>query len=119
MSSRDRRFTLAGTSPVRRSPRVAVTVTASVTAAGATTISTFSRPAPGAIVCRASAKPAARTMIATSVAVGTLAVKRPSGPVSVCWSRPEMRTMTAAPDTTPPALSRTVPVTTSVAGAAA
>ena len=96
-----------------------MTVTASVTVAGATTISMFARRSPAAIVCRASAKPAARTTSATPAEAGALTVNRPSAPVVVCCSRPEARTTTAAPATTPPAMSLTTPVTTPASAGAA
>ena len=58
------------------------------------------------------AKPPART-ISTAPAPGALLnLKRPSGPVTVCSSVPELdRTITVAPETAPPLSSTTTPVT--------
>ena len=84
MSCLSSMLTLAGTSPVRRSLRVAVTVTASVIVAGTTTRSRFARGASRATVYWSSANPAARTISRTSPEGGAGTLKRPSGPLATC-----------------------------------
>jgi len=98
-------LTLAGVSPSRCSVRVGVTVTVSNRVAGST-ITSMVLPADASDFSVFSAKPPARTMIVTSPAPGASTVNRPSGPVVVRCSGPDPeRTMTAAPETTPPLVS--------------
>ena len=81
--------------------RVGVTVTVSNSVAGSTVMS-IAPPTLDAF-CVFSAKPPARTMIVTSPVAGVSTAKRPSGPVVTRSSEPDpTRTMTAAPETTPP-----------------
>ena len=109
MASVSRTLMLAGMLPSRSALREGVTVTVSSSVAGSSTIS---RASDDDIGCRFSANPPAR-MTSVAPALGAVSrVNRPSGPVTVCASVPELvRTITVAPDTTPPLWSRTTPVT--------
>ena len=99
---------LAGTSPRRCSVRVGVTVTVSSSEAGSTVISI--EPPDVDTFCVFSANPPARTTTVTSPAASVSMENRPSGPVVARCSAPDAaRTMTAAPETTPPLESCTTP----------
>ncbi len=110
MSSLFSTVTLAGTSASRSSPRVAVTVTCCDTLPGTSTTSSGEPAAAAVTDCVFSANPPAR--IVRSNGAGSEMVNRPSRPVTVRCSAPDgARAMTVAPDTAPPELSRTTPVT--------
>ncbi len=107
---------LTGTSPRRCAVRVGVTVTVSKRPAIESTMSTSRFTGTD---CVYSANPPARTISVRSPAGGIVNVNRPSGPVTVCCSRPpEPTTSTDAPDTAPPAGSLTMPETADWAPAA-
>ena len=100
---------LTGTSPRAFSLRVGVTVTVSNSVAiFRTTLTSLD----GVMGSENSANPPARTTI-FRLPLGTeLNENRPSGPVTVCSSGPLVpSTLTDAPDTAPPASSRTTPET--------
>src|SRR5262245_52039567 len=102
-------FALTGTSPRRFALRVGVTVTVSNNPATASTTSTSRFDGTD---CDHSAKPPARTIIVRSPVGAVGMAKRPSGPETVCCSRPlEPITMMDAPDTTAPESSFTMPDT--------
>src|SRR6188472_2152296 len=107
---------LTGTSPRAFSLRVGVTVTVSNNVAILrTTLISFE----GATDADHSANPPARTTIVTLPPGTPESVKRPSGPVTVCNSGPPVpRTLIDAPETAPPASSRTTPETADWAAAA-
>jgi hypothetical protein len=100
---------LTGTSPRRFSLRVGVTVTVSKSVAILrTTFTSFE----GVTGSAHSANPPARTIIVRLPLGTSVRVNRPSGPVTVCCSRPFVpSTLTDAPETTPLASSRTIPDT--------
>ena len=81
--------------------RDGVTVTVSNNVAGCTVMSITSLEIRA--FCVFSAKPPARTTIVTSPVSCVSTTKRPSGPVVTRVSEPDaLRTITAAPPTTPP-----------------
>src|SRR5712691_10779188 len=101
-------FTLAAMSPSRCSVRDAVTVTSSRSVAGLRMMSSAREPSLTRSVF--SANPPARTMTVTSPVALVSTANRPSGPVITRCSGPDAaRTMTRAPDTTPPVESCTTP----------
>ena len=113
----DRTVTLAGTSPARCSPRVAVTATVSDSGASDRTTSRLCVRSASDTLRTYSANPPARTVRTTSPSAFTSMAKRPSGPVTACAAGPALEAAgtaatTTAPATDAPVESRTTPLTT-------
>src|SRR4029453_2501442 len=107
---------LTGTSPRRFSVRVGVTVARQK---GVAILRTTFPSFEGVTDPDHSANPPARTTIVRLPPGTSASVNRPSGPVTVCCSRPLLpSTLPDAPETAPLASSRTIPDTDDWAAAA-